>query len=837
MTTPPVPPPPTPPTPPVPPQPPTPSQPPTQVKKPKHSSPLRSTKVVLPLLAVMLGAFGVASFQLFKPENIAVAGIKDSFSYSEIAAGPLSTTNKDAVWAINGYDFFKGKNPKSIPVRIGKNTLSIVSNKQKVTYDFEVLPGDELFLPALSEVANELDYDGDGITNAEETKLGLLTYTNDSDGDGLFDNVEILLGLDPLNADDYDTIREYETYADYDQDSGAWLLVSGTGNIANTFLDTVEVSELANFSIEDTPVVAISTSNEAPGQSYELSFEFNSHSAEITGYAFDPTTKELTAVDTEITGNTATFEVSDTGKYYVIGKLGDEDEYSPKNQISIVLDNSGSMYTCEYMTAVTEDQIDCGLPSEHANDVDFKRLTLMQSLVTDLGTDSISYRISAFTGDTCEMSEWSRDVSVVNASIDKLRTECQHFNGTSTADALDEARNHIDTQTYGSKVILLLTDGRDTNYASYRNSKLEAMKEKGIKVFTICLGQCDSVYLQNIAAKTNGKFLSTANADGLLELKSLLQQELKSTYVPGEVPGTANAVTMADSGFQIARDGFSFPNFGSTDAPGGNCLGFSILAKDIYLGNLETSGKYVSGDEEAELVAYSLSKTNLNRLVKDNTYNVKLDNTFVTAWERKPGFLTLSNNVPTVASQYREDLQDAGFLIEKHTDQAPAFLRGLAGSAAENKYSEYETARITMPTTEVKSAYQDDYDVLQLINRNYRVQNQDLWHHISVTLAGKTADIYNGSLVSDVISELNYGSPAHLVLSGSQGAHSVLVTKVFKDAKEAQYYFKIYDNNYPGNENRFAIVTRIAGINLNNAHIFKYDGYTTAIYENKWADQ
>lgn len=830
MTTPPVPP------PPMPSVPHTPKKP-KKAKKPRNSSPLRSAKVVLPLLAVTLGAFGVAGYQVFKPETITVTGIKDSFSYSEIASGPLSTTNKDAVWAINGYDFFKGKNPKSIPVRIGKNTLSIVINKQKVTYDFEVSPGDELFLPPLIEVADELDYDGDGITNAEETELGLLTYTNDSDGDGLFDNVEVLLDLDPLKADSYDTVREYKTDADYDKDSGASLLVSGTGNIANTFLDTVEVSELTDFAIEDTPVVAISTSNETPGQSYKLSFKVERSTGEVTGYAFDPTTKVLTAMDTQVSGNTATFEITDLGKYYVIGNVGDNDEYSPKNQISIVLDNSGSMYTCEYMTAASEDPIDCGTPSEHSNDVDFKRLTLMQSLVSELGTDSISYRVSAFTGDTCEMSEWSGDVATINASIDKLRTECQNFNGTSTADALDDARHHIDTETYGSKVILLLTDGRDTNYSSYSDSSLEAMKEKGIKVFTICLGQCDSAYLQNIAAKTNGKFLSTANADGLLELESLLQQELKSAYVPGEVPGTPNAVTIADSGFQVTRDGFSFPNFASTDSTAGNCLGFSILAKDIYLGNLETSGKHVAGDEEAELVSYSLSKTNLNRLVKDNTYNVKLDNTFVAALERKPGFLTLSKNVPTVASQYRKDLPDAGFLIEKHTGQTPTLLRGLAGSAAENEYSEYETARIQMPTAEVKSAYQDDYDILQLINRNYRVQNQDVLHKIAVNVSGKKPDIFQGGLVSDVVSELNYGSPAHLVVSSSQGAHSVLVTKVFKDAKEAQYYFKLYDNNYPGDENRFAVVTRIAGINLNDAHVFRYDGYTTAIYENKWADQ
>ena len=57
-----------------------------------------------------------------------------------------------------------------------------------------------------------LDSDRDGLTNAEEDKLGTNKYSLDSDEDGLFDKEEIKIYLtDPLNSDsDEDGILDGE---------------------------------------------------------------------------------------------------------------------------------------------------------------------------------------------------------------------------------------------------------------------------------------------------------------------------------------------------------------------------------------------------------------------------------------------------------------------------------------------------------------------------------------------------------------------------------------------------------------------------------------------------
>ena len=46
------------------------------------------------------------------------------------------------------------------------------------------------------------DWDGDGLTNAEEQQQGTNMNNADSDGDGLPDGWEVANGLDPLNGGD-----------------------------------------------------------------------------------------------------------------------------------------------------------------------------------------------------------------------------------------------------------------------------------------------------------------------------------------------------------------------------------------------------------------------------------------------------------------------------------------------------------------------------------------------------------------------------------------------------------------------------------------------------------
>ena len=59
----------------------------------------------------------------------------------------------------------------------------------------------ETYAPTMAPNIDDVDSDGDGITDVEEEKYGTDPDKEDTDGDGLTDLQEVLLGTDPLNTD------------------------------------------------------------------------------------------------------------------------------------------------------------------------------------------------------------------------------------------------------------------------------------------------------------------------------------------------------------------------------------------------------------------------------------------------------------------------------------------------------------------------------------------------------------------------------------------------------------------------------------------------------------
>lgn len=82
---------------------------------------------------------------------------------------------------------FKAGDPADLPVYIGPNRELLTTS---------------LALDSLTECASEIDSDGDGLTDAEETGLGTDPFVADTDSGGVNDGPEVAQGTDPLNASD-----------------------------------------------------------------------------------------------------------------------------------------------------------------------------------------------------------------------------------------------------------------------------------------------------------------------------------------------------------------------------------------------------------------------------------------------------------------------------------------------------------------------------------------------------------------------------------------------------------------------------------------------------------
>jgi hypothetical protein len=99
------------------------------------------------------------------------------------------------------------------------------------------------------------DYDGDGITNYQESLLGTDPADVDSDGDGVNDGDEVFLGTDPLDDADMPGMAYYGGFPD---DSGKLIWVS-TGTIpVEDLMITPQLGSWTVGSYSGTPIGALS---------------------------------------------------------------------------------------------------------------------------------------------------------------------------------------------------------------------------------------------------------------------------------------------------------------------------------------------------------------------------------------------------------------------------------------------------------------------------------------------------------------------------------------------------------------------------------------------------
>lgn len=660
------------------------------------------------------------------------------------------------------------------------------------------------------------------LTAEQKDNLGLYRFLADSDQDGLSDNYEMTVSnTDPLNPDcDGDGVLDgRELRAELDPNDPATdgstpdgeiikditvseknvaVQINGIPNTAYTSL-----SKLANNSIQGTPGLV--------GYAYEFysdknfdgcSITFSYDEKEITDggvtegalsvYRFDAEKllfeKLASTLDTK--ANTVSAEITGNGVYAVC----DASVLMQKGSTNIffLIDNSGSMYPQELCTNSEE------------NDIEFKRLDFAVNLIDMLGSEA-NYGAGEFSGSYSQITPISNDSENVKKKISDIRNKNQVFSGTEIAGAIKSAVAEFGSVRPSDKnYIILLTDGMPSNYNELAEKQaVELAKSCGITVFTIGLGkEIDTEYLFNIAEDTNGQFFQASNADALENIYDKIQSFMSYNQVTIEEESGRKGYIIADSGFNVLKDGIGYSNFRSDFAPNGTDAGIAGLIRAYYTGELKLSesgfttvdGRNVDGYDISGVQSFTDNRTDLSNVTMDilDAYSEYL------ALPDKWDFRRIGNGVLGYSEETRDYIDshmmkvitsDYSFDAPK-SDSLTEFLRTITFNRLKG-FSSYESVLI-----DSSMCQGDDLSIMNMLK----------WFD-AYPESGKCSVYdfgYQGDKALDeLVNELTTGSPAVIVYGGT----AMNAVRIVRDAESPNLFvIDAYDCNSPERSTRINLL-------------------------------
>ncbi len=195
-----------------------------------------------------------------------------------------------------------------------------------------------------------------------------------------------------------------------------------------------------------------------------------------------------------------------------------------------------------------------------------------------LRTKSASDRVAvvAFGSRAVQLSPFSSSTAEAD---DALRTlSIDKNNGTALYDALQLSASTLRAQAGRSRVIVLLTDGKDVSSQASLAAALATVHSTATLVYPIAIGgdTATTAPLRQMASETGGSFKSAASSSSLAAVYSSIASELKRTwrveYVTAARPGEQLHLRVALNPEGAASTDFTVP--GDVQAPegGGNQL-------------------------------------------------------------------------------------------------------------------------------------------------------------------------------------------------------------------------------------------------------------------------
>lgn len=663
------------------------------------------------------------------------------------------------------------------------------------------------------EITSDMDYDDDGLSNAEELSLSTNGAIPDSDGDGILDGmekmystapdsrdtdhdgvadgIEILAGLDPLkdmtDGVTRDTDRRFTIENSFEEGK---IKVTGDAYVYGSTAQRLALNTVsANAGAISFPYEFYC---ESPFDSAEITFNYNAgylDAGEISEtslciFKFDPYTKKYSAIDSVVDSENATVSAEiDSNGVYVLGAEGviQTIDFSKDGNVNIhlLIDNSGSMYPKSV------------LQSSEENDIHFKRLTFASNFVSKLN-DNAKTAISAFTYEFKPMCDFESAKDKVMLAINGIRTLGAGFDGTSVERALIYGLETFTSEMKADRnIIILLTDGISTSNGGYTLDQIAAKAHaKNVTIMTISLGnEYDREFLSTIAETTGGKYFQISEANALENLYSTILASMDDDIVDDDLDGTPDSYSLFDTGFNAGENGFSFENFKSKTADTLD-FGMVMMARDWFKNAVPNSVTTDSENTSFTFEGTTIDKTApLRKVILKVTQSDYLNPETYLDFLSPPGTLKLTK-------QAEKEAVDWGWFTKTmpYTDESA-------------KWTETQYLAINNTIPKIRGKYgEDDYQFVRAIH-----------YYESFRDKSKSFTLTDDSDLDNVKNILSTGTPLIMKMSWEENGkilnRYVLLTALRRDLNSPNLLKgKIYDVNHnPVNTVEFNRSPRIIG--------------------------
>ena len=740
---------------------------------------------------------------------------------------------------------------------VGKCKVNVSYKLKKITKTVTVInpfaERQNMSLGYKIDYDSDEDLDLDGLTNKQEKKYGTnpeLSDTDmdglddyyelftsktdplkkDSDNDGLNDFDEIELGLNPLKADSKgDGIKDGNRKGSYtvnNEKLGITLEINGTGNIASSTINTFKNQKFKEMNGLLDNVYNFYTSGKLESAKVTIPYSVEELVTEginennLTLYYFDEKSKKLEAIPTIVDQNNKkiTANLSHFSKYV----LGDSNVVlSKKNtQVMMVLDNSVSMYTYAQLTKLGY----TGIVGADGNDSSFKRVSLTNNLI-DMLTGSYYFGISEFAGRYVNLQKFTKDQNAAKKAVNSVKESSNDVgSGTNIVYALNRGIEEFSKDDNGHYLILL-TDGKDTSsfnsLHSNRDTIISKAKAKDVKICVIGLGDnVDKDDLNSIAEGTGCDYYNASVAAALDEIYSTIGADINYNLVDTNSDGTVDGTIIANSGFVVNKDGFSFPNYG-TNLANGHCYGMATIAELYYTKKLplasdsktveQTTGIFSTSNVSS--YAYNLNNTTLSKFSNLYDYKLKtnvLKNTFgfETFGEEMPkDYMLLSDKILTYNKKYKDEIISSG-MYDISTNKSSLDSATQLERWGVN-YNEAESVVLNEDKMQSSKVMENsDKQLLNAIFAAYISQhsvehyssasNFTLWLR-NVVGTEDTEKVNSATFIDLLKNRLDSGDVPVISSTYDNGLHAVNAISLAQDNEDSNhYYIGVYDNNYPG---------------------------------------